>query len=53
MPQALVTTEPNQERTITAAEFGNENGWVGIGKHFHLLGIWQWLAWNRLKFYCD
>lgn len=50
MPQALVTTKPNQPRTIVSTEFGNENGWVGLSKHFHLLGIWQWLAWNRLKF---
>jgi hypothetical protein len=53
MPKALVTTEPNQERTIVVSDYAYPEGEFEMaycGKNFHLFGVWQWLAWNRLKF---
>jgi hypothetical protein len=43
MPQALITTDPNRLRSIEVWDISAIQGW-------HLLGLWQWLAWNRLKF---
>ena len=44
MPQALITTKPNEFRSIEVWDISAIQGW-------YLLGIWQWLAWNRLKFF--
>ena len=46
MLPALVTTEPNEERSIEVWDLSVIQGW-------YLLGIWQWLAWNRLKFFTN
>ncbi|MEG4501661.1 hypothetical protein QUB05_31450 [Microcoleus sp. F10-C6] len=43
MPSALITTKPNEERSIEVEDVSDIQGW-------YRLGIWQWLAWNRLKF---
>ena len=44
MPQALITSKPNELRSIEVWDISAIQGW-------YRLGIWQWLAWNHLKFF--
>lgn len=44
MPSALVITKPNELRSLEVEDVLDILGWY---RH----GLWQWLAWNRLKFF--
>jgi hypothetical protein len=44
MPSALITIKPNEKRSIEVWDISAILGW-------YRLGIWQWLAWNHLKFF--
>ena len=44
MLSALISTKPDEKRSITVCDVSAIQGW-------YRLGIWQWLALNRLKFF--